>query len=948
LANFTEKATLRLIDETTANSKKIEATLKNLASTAKSTQSALGSLKAPASIAKSYDGITKSVNTLSKSLKNVGSASTSIKISGLKEFKAFADSLKKYRDAARGLRTLTLQAPNISAERVSRLRDLTTALRAYARAVASLPARDLRVPTLATTIASGAGAAPRPSPGQRNTTNQFAGRHNIILPSSAVNGLKSAITNAITYGFAQASIYTLTNKTAEGLKQRDVAENRINMQQLSPSDFTAAKRAISEITVEQGSTKLFNEGQVAGMFSEVLPMVKGDINATRVLSKELLSLAKMQVAAGETSLNAYDNAFNFAKAAEQTGKLSDEKGNFSASKATEFFDVLRGASSQIGREFSGSFVRNAIKYLQTSKSTLDNKAMVANFLMNEELGTQASVGLNQAIKQMTGNNVDKKVMSNLAALGLITTKEVDSGSVGGNKSKTRVMSSAIDQELASTNPIEFVNKYIKPLFKDGVKLDPSNKFDKNLLNVGAYKTDAEGNKVGLSMNNPVDAQKMSRVLASNQNAQSALSNVMLRYEDLMKSVERSFNRDNSKSAVDKAVQNSSTISFESFNNQITGAFGKIVDSLKGNFVGPLNSFSSGIDTFTSKLVGEKGSAEQGDAIAKAVAGSIAAAIGYTKLKNFVNPFSVASNKLVSAAGLHSDAAVQLTAAAKALSRSAALGAAGGAAGIGAAGAAAASKKVSLPSSGISNMGWFALATSAFSDIYSYSVKTRDEYKKSALEQLDKNGAYFDSLNEKAKTFFDNVLGPKSNKGLFGDNILGTYIKKVDGGAIELAIGDAAKKAGKIVADAIAGGANKPTSKLGADQAYQRMREKQARDFDVGNDEELKGVFRKLFSQVPEVSDPNNSFVKLPESLSTVSQKFDSAFISGASALSKVGTDIDSSAKRFGPTAGAGIIPFGSQFGSAAGQAIMSQIGNLKLNVNVSGSGVNTGSMSPKE
>lgn len=619
MATFVEQAVLRLTDQTSKPALKIN--------------SALNKLFATASKLKKLD------------------VKVNVRVNGLdratSQFKAATRAVNTYNAALRraGMggagRSI---APQVNAGQLAALNSLTRSLRAYsaaARAAAGAPAINQRV-------RPGAGAVPRiPQGGGR------AGGSVSINPASwtPMRHILSTFAADIGRNVTRAII----NGTREGLKTSDVADTRMRLQQLDGKTQASINKTIDKVFADQRNSAtgaVFSRGQIASIVSEVIPTVRGDADAIAKLTPMLTQLAAMQIAQGEKTTTAIDSAFKFAKAGEQSGNFTDASGKFDAGAATAFFDTLKKVAPDIGREFSGSFVQQAIKYLRTSKLTVDKQGLATALFLNEEMGSTASVGINQAIKQLAGLGTTKKVLANLEQFGFVSTKEVKSGKVGKRTRTETVVDAPIDEDTLRQDLLKFVTERVIPqMVKEG--LDP---------------------------NKAVDATKMANKISSDRTAVDVISTLINRAAELRTQIDNALKRDVSEKVIDKNLSGSTTLSFEAVSNQFEGMLGEMAKSLNFILNPALKGVANTISSISALFSGEATGGQKLLAAAGLGATAGVGALGFSSLAAFVT----AGPALNVAAG-------NLNIAAAALSRSAiaqgASGVAGGAVGAGAGAAA---------------------------------------------------------------------------------------------------------------------------------------------------------------------------------------------------------------------------------------------------------------------
>lgn len=646
MATFVEQAVLKLTDQTSAPANKINASLNRLFATANKLKKTDIRINVRASgidkIASQFKTATRAVNTYNAALRRAGVGGPGRAI-----------------------------APQVNSGQLAALNSLTRSLRAYtaaARAAAGAPAINQR-------IRPGAGAVPRIPQG-----GGAGGRGGVVAISPSSWTPMRSILAGFAADIGRHVTRAIISGTREGLKTSDVADTRMRLQQLDGKTQSAINKTIDKVFTDQQKSQtgaVFSRGQIASIVSEVIPTVRGDADAIAKLTPMLTQLAAMQIAQGEKTTTAIDNAFKFAKAGEQSGNFTDASGKFDANAATAFFDTLKKVAPDIGREFSGSFVQQAIKYLRTSKLTVDKQGLATALFLNEEMGSTASVGINQAIKQLAGLGTTKKVLANLEQFGFVSTKEVKSGTVGKRKRTETVVDKPIDEDTLRQDLLKFITERVIPqMVKEG--LDP---------------------------NKPVDATKMANKISSDRTAIDVISTLINRAAELRVQVDNALKRDVSENKIASALSESTTLSFEAVSNQFEGMLGEMAKSLSFVLNPALKGVSNTISSISAMFSGDATGGQKLFAAAGIGVTAGAGALGATSLAAFVT-----------AGPALNTAAANLTLAAGALSRGAVAQGASGLAG-GAASGAAAGVGLRMLGGALRFAGWAGIAAFAASIAY---------------------------------------------------------------------------------------------------------------------------------------------------------------------------------------------------------------------------------------
>ena len=286
----------------------------------------------------------------------------------------------------------------------------------------------------------------------------------------------------------------------EGASQRDIAASRLELQELTPEELNTANRQIA--AVDRDFVE-FNEGQLRGVFAEVNLITRGDQEANSVLLRQVADLARLQILQGEDGNAAINSAFEFVKAAEQSGATVDETGQFSREASEAFFTTIKQGMVQGGVEISAQLIRTMTKSLRSSRFGLDERGRITAIALSEENST-AGVGINQAIKQLSGQGNAKFRNARLEELGLLEIKEVEVGRIGNDPVFENRAAGAVGDGLLRRDPAQFVDEFVIP----------------------ALEAD------GIDTNDPVAVSLAANEMVGNRTAVEALTSLILRNNEL--------------------------------------------------------------------------------------------------------------------------------------------------------------------------------------------------------------------------------------------------------------------------------------------------------------------------------------------------------------------------------------------------------------------------------
>jgi hypothetical protein len=519
-------------------------------------------------------------------------------------------ALRKMQATANAMRNMNVNMAGLAqAERnVARLNRSLNALRARRVTVnvtANTSAAQAAINALTrprtvriTTTTTDSGPRPRNTPPSSQVLPQgptrmgnFAGRVTAIIAAESISRLASAIASAI----------------KQGARDADVADTKLDLRQLPAGERSQADTAIRRIGEQQRDTPsgaLLNDAQRQSLFSEALGVTAGDIPAAEALTRELENQIKVQTAAGRTMEQAMEDAISFAKAGESAGRLTTPDGKFDQKLIADWFVLMRQAAIKIGKEFTGEFTKQAVKYARNSKYAMDDASLIQLFLANEESGSTASVGWNQLIKQLSGERIQKKQLNNLRKYGLITTEQAEAGRVGGLPITEVVGGGAVDEDGLRTNSIDWIGRQIIPLLQREGFIEGDIDTPEEIVNVS----------------------KFAGSITSTVTATDMLTQMILQYAKLQRDAADTLKRDARMETLEPILDRSSTLGVASFRNQFEGLMGQVINNLEPVL---LPAMQGAADTLASlaAMAGDKDATFAEQALAFGAAGATMLPIG---------------------------------------------------------------------------------------------------------------------------------------------------------------------------------------------------------------------------------------------------------------------------------------------------------------------------------
>ncbi|MGQ2185266.1 hypothetical protein ACT4MK_18205 [Bradyrhizobium barranii] len=585
MASFTEQATLKVIDQSTAQINKINAALRRLDATARKLKSTRIN----------FDVAGKGLSKTSQDVRRV--------IADLGKLKSASGAIKINVNAA-GLSAAQRQLQQLRTQAQHPI-SITTAARAGAGRQQGVGG-------------AGVGGVGRGGPLQ-------------IVGTVAVSNLAA---------LAGHLLHAVGRATVEGVNASSIADASLRMKQLSERDYTAAQQAIRELGQQQAARpggSLYNTAQRQQLFSEALGVTSDNVEAAKKLTGHMEELTRTSVALGQGFEQAQENAISYGKAAEQLGRTTfhdpeaaraagKQVGDFNVTATGDFFEYMQKLQPSIGREMTGTFVRQMAKYLGAGKQSISNEAFGKVLMLGEEEGTRAAVGYRQAVRQLSGQRVQKAQLANLEEAGLVTTKEVKAGGITGGKRKKGITTTAVAdpgtpeqkdyQRLLKTDMFAAVDKYIAP----------------------------QAQKFGLDLTNAGDAYTLAGKFTSDTTAQEALATALYRRAELAQKAAAVEKRSGKEDFIRKQTAGDVRTTVAALGNQLQSVTGEAVMAIAPVFT-PMAQAMSGVMQEAGEAIKASGVPDQMRALAdkkdpasqaKAVALGTAAAAGVaTAMKPFL-------------------------------------------------------------------------------------------------------------------------------------------------------------------------------------------------------------------------------------------------------------------------------------------------------------------------
>lgn len=490
-------------------------------------------------------------------------------------------------------------------------------------------------PITVTTISRGTPSAsnapvsqPRGSGGRRGgifgTVKQFA-------IASATFHVASAVINAV----------------SQGSRDRDIADEKIDFANLGDKGAAELRKISAQIAA---NNRGFNQSQIAQSILEVAPTTGFDIAEAAKGIQATLPLAQKMIRLGVDSERAIDDTDRIVRTLATTGQITKDDGTLDTAKLGEFVNVMQQVQGTMGKQFDASLFEQVVKRAQSAKLTLDPEGLRGLLIFGEELRAQAGVGLNQAIKNLTGRTT-KEALANQAALGLSKTREVEVGKVGGKKSTERVFAGTENERLLRENIFEWVRSTLLPKV-EGQQIDAI----PQLAELGKFDS-----------SDPVHAAKLAQSITSNRSAITLLTSAITRAAELERDVEVQKEQfDLSPAARLRRNEASQLLNMADAQVKVTDAIGTLVNAFEGPLIGAMNKvadIAQSISTFISAGDPEGKSGRAGLVAGGGILAGGAAIVGVKKLLNSFGLKTSATALNLSATNLNTAAAALTRAAA---------------------------------------------------------------------------------------------------------------------------------------------------------------------------------------------------------------------------------------------------------------------------------------------
>lgn len=572
MANYVEQAVLTLTDRTTKPASQINKELDKLTKTVNNLAKATANLKfSPISAAtiNSYRRLNNEAKTLASTLGKVAASSKNNNFGGpttaqASKTQAAAKALQALATAQRNMPkgAFRINVPLIAQNRIDRINQLAAAVRNYTRAMGAVPHNQLINPRVRGSGMNGGGG--------NNGGNFFMG--------GGVGGGRWTLTDTMIHGFALELQNAVRRAVIQGIKEgyrdRDLADTRLSDLNLNPQQRARANDFGRDL-VQQ--FPVLNKGEAIQLYSETLPVAKGNEEGAKLLTVELARYVRTMVTRGENKENAIESANSIAKAGEQAGILMDDNGNFDIEGAKKFFETVNKGFLLLGREGNARFVQDLMRNLQGAKYAINDEGIITAMLLGEDMGaSRTGTGINQAIRQLAGERIQKKQLNRLIEMGLLDPSAVPAGMVGDKTIMELVGGSATDEEGLRTNFFKWIANTLIPKMEEQ----------------------------GFNPNNPVHAAKFAGAISSDRTSVNMIAAAIVRAQDIKKSLEYGETLDTSNRKLDDTASRSGILAMQEFTSQTETLLGSIANSLERTFIPALRSAASVMQSMSEYFEGK--------------------------------------------------------------------------------------------------------------------------------------------------------------------------------------------------------------------------------------------------------------------------------------------------------------------------------------------------------
>lgn len=636
MADYTEKASLVIVDGSSAKITKINQALNGLARTAAQTQAALSKLGGGGA-ANRISATAKAVNSLARALAklpNKVNIGVNLKGNSAAELRSMAKAMSQYKSASRNINTLVNAGGGTS--NFSNLDVLTQKLVRVARAAnlaqIALGKMKANMPGRGNFNMPGGGRNPPPPP-PRSIGLEIQPFKSFWR--SAMVSLGHTITSSIREGFA------------EGVKGYDVAENKFRQQRITGQTATDLRKQAFE---GEQRAPIWRADERMNFYAEIASNFKDPRDAAK-LDQVVEKAIYTAVQQGGNRSEATEGIAQLFKGLGNAGYLQDAQGNLNKD-VEKYINAYIAAKVSEGQEINFRDAGQLLKYARTSAQSMTDREFFLQLIASADIGSSSQgVQLNQFMKNFAGETTKKAIKAQEDAGLREEGRMVKSGQIGKRTSYTYEAGAVKDEDLLRENPTQWIAKYImgKGGFLERKGLDP-------------FKS------------SPAEITAALDPLAGNRNVDDFLAKRVLQYQESMIKAQKALENPQTNAEMDATNRQSSWVQLQETIQQVTSLFGNLGDKLENTFIPVIDTVGNWAERLNQFIEG-KSKGDMTDYAVVAGAGAGVAGAGFAAWK--VAGWLSSGFGLPAAAAALSTSAAQLSAAAAQLAGGNALPGGGG-------------------------------------------------------------------------------------------------------------------------------------------------------------------------------------------------------------------------------------------------------------------------------
>jgi hypothetical protein len=648
VADYTEKATLLLVDKSSSKIKAINNALRSLQKQAQTTAKALNAIgKSGAGTAQSVkqiNSLKKAVDGFSRSAAKAKKTTTfKIKVEGatVRQLNALSTALGKYKTNSKGLSTI-IGSGGSTGGQFRNLNNLTRGLIRVSRVAQSaaqnlaLVAQNARsIPSMGGGRRGGGGgppAIPRIPPTQ---PPGFTPRGPQLLGFN-LQPLQHVL-NSFVVELGHTIVSSMREALVVGAKGFDVARNKEAQQRLS---FTDRQAFEEQAFKSYNNNPLIRPDQRLDLYSEVASNFRDPKDALR-FDPYIDKAIAVSIQQGKTAEEAIEGVQQLFRGLGQASLLQTNTGAFNTD-VFKYIDAFTAATVSEGKQMDWNTIFQFFKQSKTAGQSVSARELFFQLINAADVGgATAGTQFNMNQRTFTGETTKKAINAQEDAGLREPGKMVVSGTDGrGRTTKSYVAGDLKDEELFRENPHDWIQKYI---------LGPDGYLGKKGIDLNTAKASTV-----ISALNP---------LSGNRNSQDWLAKAVQQYQEDLIKAEKFLDNPMSDKEMKDINSQSLWVQYQQTIQTNTTLMGLLADKLKGAVLPVLDTIQGVENYFTNIIAGKTRPQMQDYAFLAGAGGAgIAGGIAGVKLLQWLS----GATGLNTAAAALSTAAAQLSGAAAAL------------------------------------------------------------------------------------------------------------------------------------------------------------------------------------------------------------------------------------------------------------------------------------------